>query len=212
MGLQEGLLSISDVDAPSIDDYDALCAAVLRECTRRKYAGVLLDFETAPTPTLQTLVSALDEILNKRKLALYLPQSYARQSKQGTVLIGTAVSGGNFTQYLREQLDLYHGRIALDVERLQMDFTLPATKGVGVPLTGQEVTALRQTHAPGVFFSQELCTRYFTYQSQGETHFVLFDDSETLQQKIQLGDSMGIQAGFLVLGEVEDLLPGLLRR
>ena len=40
-----GLLSVSDREAPLIEDPQALCAAVLRECGRRNYHGVLLDFE-----------------------------------------------------------------------------------------------------------------------------------------------------------------------
>ena len=41
-----GLLSVSDREAPFIDDPEALCAAVLRECGRRNYGGALLDFGT----------------------------------------------------------------------------------------------------------------------------------------------------------------------
>ena len=43
-----GLLSVSDREAPDIDQPQALCAAVLRECGRRGYTGVLLDFEQPP--------------------------------------------------------------------------------------------------------------------------------------------------------------------
>ena len=43
-----GLLSISDREAPLIEEPDALCAAVLRECGRRGYSGAVLDFEESP--------------------------------------------------------------------------------------------------------------------------------------------------------------------
>ena len=60
-----------------------------------------------------------------------------------------------------------------------------------------------------MFFSQDLCARYFTYTREGETHFVLFDDADTLQQKLQTGTRMGFSAAFLMYPEVRDLLPRL---
>ena len=60
-----------------------------------------------------------------------------------------------------------------------------------------------------MFFSQDLCARYFTYTREGETHFVLFDDADTLQQKLQTGTRMGFSAAFLMYPEVRDLLPQL---
>lgn len=41
--------------------------------------------------------------------------------------------------------------------------------------------------SPSVFFSQDLCARYFTYTRNGETHFVLYDDADTLSQKLRTG-------------------------
>lgn len=58
---QGGLLSVSDRKAPVIDDPEALCAAVLRECGRRNYQGILLDFEEPPRPDRQTFIRRLDE-------------------------------------------------------------------------------------------------------------------------------------------------------
>ena len=95
------------------------------------------------------------------------------------------------------------------VERLRMDFSLPAESGQGRPLTPQEFQALLEREAPAVFFSQDLCARYFTYTREGETHFVLFDDADTLQQKLRLGSRMGFAAAFLMYPEVQDLLPQL---
>ena len=39
-----GLLSVSDRESPLIENPEALCGAVLRECGRRGYQGGLLDF------------------------------------------------------------------------------------------------------------------------------------------------------------------------
>ena len=36
--------------------------------------------------------------------------------------------------------------------------------------------------SPSVFFSHELCAKYFTYQRDGRAHFVLFDDADTIRR------------------------------
>ena len=54
-----GLLSVSDREAPFIDDPEALAEAALRECGRRNYGGVLLDFEEAPRRDRQAFAEQL---------------------------------------------------------------------------------------------------------------------------------------------------------
>ena len=152
-----GLLSVTDRGAPFIASPERLSAAALRECGRRSYGGVLLDFEQPPAP---------------------------------------------------DRLDRAGG-LALDVQRLRMDFTLPAQSGEGRPLSGLELQDLLDRESPSVFFSQDLCARYFTYARDGETHFVLFDDADTLSQKLRTGGNMGFAAAFLMYPEVQDLLPKL---
>ena len=132
-----------------------------------------------------------------------MPESYAAAS--GAIpLICTAISGGNFVQRLQEAAAGRDraGGLALDVQRLRMDFTLPAQSGL-------ELQDLLDRESPSVFFSQDLCARYFTYARDGETHFVLFDDADTLSQKLRTGGNMGFAAAFLMYPEVQDLLPKL---
>ena len=139
-----------------------------------------------------------------------MPEGYA--SVHGAVsLVCTALSGGSFLQYLQEAARARGGagNLALDVQRLRMDFLLPAETGEGRPLSQQEFQALVDRESPAVFFSQDLCARYFTYTRDGETHFVLFDDADTLQQKLRAGSSLGFSAAFLMYPEVRDLLPRL---
>ena len=203
-----GLLSVTDRDAPFIASPEQLAAAALRECGRRGYGGVLLDFEQPPAPDRLAFVQALVKRLAPRPL--YVPEGYA--SVPGAVsLVCTALSGGSFVQYLQETAAARGGpgTLALDVQRLRMDFPLPARSGEGSPLSQQEFQALMDRESPAVFFSQDLCARYFTYTRDGETHFVLFDDAETLQQKLRAGSAMGFSAAFLMYPEVRDLLPRL---
>lgn len=203
-----GLLSVTDRDAPFIASPEQLAAAALRECGRRGYGGVLLDFEQPPAPDRLAFAQALAKRLAPRPP--YVPEGYA--SVPGAVsLVCTALSGGSFVQYLQETAAARGGpgTLALDVQRLRMDFPLPARSGEGSPLSQQEFQALMDRESPAVFFSQDLCARYFTYTRDGETHFVLFDDAETLQQKLRAGSAMGFSAAFLMYPEVRDLLPRL---
>ena len=85
-----GLLSISDWEAPVITDPEELCAAVLRECGRRNYQGVLLDFESSATPDRAAFVRRLGEVLSAGRRSLYVPESYAAASSQASVLVCAA--------------------------------------------------------------------------------------------------------------------------
>lgn len=203
-----GLLSVTDREAPFIASPERLSAAAIRECGRRGYGGVLLDFEQPPAPDRLAFAETLSRRLAPRPV--YVPESYATAS--GAVsLICTSISGGSFVQRLQETSAERGGagRLALDVQRLRMDFTLPARSGEGRPLSASEFQTLMEQVSPSVFFSQDLCARYFTYTRNGETHFVLFDDADTLQRKLRTGGQMGFSAAFLMYPEVRDLLPQL---
>ena len=203
-----GLLSVSDRDAPRITAPDRLCAAVLRECGRRSYRGAVLDFEEPPTPDRRGFVRLLCQQLRSVRRPLFVPESYAVPG--AVVLINTAVSGGSFQQRLQEARSKY-GAIALDVERLAMDFPLPAVTGEGTAMSRERLQKLMEEEKPAVFFSPELCARYFTCLRKGLPRFILFDDADTIRRKLRLGASMGVSSAFVMYPEVEDILPGIFR-
>ena len=207
MQTRGGLLSVSDREAPLIEDPAALCAAVLRECGRWGYGGAVLDFEEPPRRDRVKFAQRLGQILTSNRRTLYVPESYTEAAQQAVMLICTAISGGNFSEYLRETAARRGGtnRLALDVQRLRMDFCLPARSGQGEPLSADAFQQLRERESPSIFFSQDLCAKYFTYSRNRETHFVLFDDAGTLAQKVQLGASMGFSAAFFMWPEIQDI-------
>lgn len=208
-----GLLSLSDREAPLIEEPEALCGAVLRECSRWGYTGAVLDFEEPPRRDRLAFAEALGQTLAASRRVLYLPERYASAARSAVVLIGTAVSGGSFSQHLQECLTQHsERRLALDVERLRMDFRLPARSGQGEPLTAEGLRRLMEQEAPAVFFSQDLCARYFTYTRDKEAHFVLFDDADTLGQKLRTGAALGYTAAFFMWPEVRDIAGQLFSR
>lgn len=185
---------------------------MLRECGRRNYQGVLLDFEEPPRADRQRFVRQLGEALSAGRRSLYIPASYGSCAENAVVLIHAAVSGGSFAEYLRETAATRGtpGRLALDLERLRMDFPLPAPTGQGEPLTAESLSRLLERESPAVFFSQELCARYFTYTRDGAHRFVLYDDAGTLRQKLRIGTALGYAACFFMWPEIQDIAADLL--
>lgn len=209
-----GLLSISDRNSAPINDPDALCEAVLRECSRRSYAGALLDFESVLSQDRADFIQQLDHVLHSNRKALYIPEACASVTAPHAVtLICTAVSGGNFREHLQEAVRRKGSaaQLGLDIQRTRMDFSLPSPSGTGMPLSAEAFQNLLKQESPSIFFSPDLCARYFTYNRDGNTHFVLFDDAGTLMQKIRIGTSMGFSAAFFMWPEIKDLAQDLFR-
>lgn len=205
LGTRGGFLSLSDRDAPPVTAPEQIAAMLLRECAQRGYSGVIADFEQSPSPDRITLLQAL--IRRKRSsLQVLVPEAFAVPG--ATVLVNTAVSGGSVAERLRDAIR-QHPVAALDLQRTMMDFTLPAPSGEGRPLTVESLAELRKQLTPSVFFSPELCARYFTYTQNNRTHFVLFDDAETLRQKMRMAESMGYRMALVMYPEVKDLLEPL---
>ena len=208
---QGGLLTLSDVDAPAIGRPEQLARQIWQECGLRGYSGVLADFESAPADDRTALLVRLRAILQANRRRLYVPEVYGPRVPGATVVICTALSGGSFRQRLQEAADRWGaGHVALDVQRLIMDFPLPSPTGEGTPLTAPELEKLREELKPSAFYSRELCARYFTYTQNGKSHFVVFDDADTMRKKIQTGSAMDFPAAFLTYPEVKDLLRDIL--
>ena len=206
LSVQGGLLSVSDEAAPFIDDPDALCAAAVRECSRRGYDGVLLNFKSSTTQDRLTFAARLEPTLRGMGRRVYLPEHYAEAVPGAMVLIETALSGGSLTEHLQEAAAKWgSNRLVLDIERVRMLFPLPCPSGVGTPLNYAEFQALTEQESPSVFFSPDLCARYFTCHHKGSTQFVLFDDAETLKRKVQIGRECGAAAAILRWAEITDI-------
>ena len=208
-----GLLSLSDCRCPPIQRPEALCRELVRECNLRGYAGILADFEGQAAADRLAFLEKLRAAMARSGRRLYLPERYALQVPGSTAVICTALSGGTFQQRLEEAVRRFgRSQTALDVERLAMDFSLPAPSGSGTPLSQEALQTLLRELSPATFYSRDLCARYFTYAREERTHFVLYDDAETLRQKLRAGREMGLCAAFLMYPEVADLLPALFGR
>lgn len=206
-----GIMILGDGDCGFIKDPGILCRDVWRECGNRGYGGVVADFEQPETANMASFLAALGQVLSRNGKRLFVPEGYGQRIPQASVLICTALSGGNLRQRLEEVIRRFgRGRIALDLQRLQMSFPLPCPSGEGQPLSGVELDMLMEKKQQSVFYSNDLCAKYFTDTDENGSRFVLFDDADTMRRKIKLGQELGIATAFLMYPEVSDLLPDLL--
>ena len=188
-----GLMVIDDRDFDGLGPTGPLCQEIMRECQARGFSGAIMDFENSLPPMEQT-ASQLDEQFSRRGWSLYVTEGYAPSAPHARVMIPSALSGGSLQRRLEEALERFgESRTALALEKVAEDFFLPSPTGSGQPLTEQELEALKQRLSPSIFFSGDLCARYFTYMSrENGAHFVLFDDSDTLRRKVEVGRKLGV--------------------
>lgn len=210
---QNGLLSLGHIDPPPLIDPSCLCREVLRECTNRGFEGASIDFGATVTPDRVAFLEELERLMRRSGRKLFVSASYGRSLREAYVLINTALSGGTLHTLLTDACQTFGtGRIAMDIERVCMDFLLPSPNAEGQPLSRAAFHALCAEISPSIFFSHELCAKYFTYQRNGSAHFVLFDDADTIRFKMKLAQNMSLPCAFLLCSEVEDLLPELRER
>lgn len=200
-----GVMVLDDRDCGPIRAPAALCREVLTECASRGFCGVLADFERPTSPDRIQFLQRLAQLLTQSGRQLFVPESYGGDVPRAAVVLSTALSGGCLRQRLEEARQRFGPRLALDLQRLRMRFPLPCPTGEGCPLTGAELQALMAEQPTAVFFSRDLCAKYFTCHWEGNARFVLFDDEETLREKLRLGRELGIATGFLLYPEAADL-------
>ena len=177
---EEGTFSLTALPAGSRGDYLGIadsrgipkhCAAFAREAVcaaqNRHCAGILADFER---PLLQELTACLNRETQQQNLTLFVPLPLADLLSR-------------FGEH----------RLAAQLTCTCMDFPLPCASPSGTVLTAKQFQALRTATGSAVFFSRELCAKYFTYTKDDQAHFVLFDDADTLQAKAQLLTRLGVQ-------------------
>lgn len=198
-----GLMVLGDRGFDGLGPTAPLCQEILREAQARGFSGAVLDFESR-LPPLEQIAGQLDEQFTRRGWMLCVNEGYAARAPHARVMIPSALSGGSLQRRLVEALERFgENRVILALEKRAEDFTLPSPTGSGKPLSAQELEELRQRLAPSLFFSGELCARYFTYMSrESGGHFVLFDDGDTLCRKVEVARRLGIHMFMAPWAEV----------
>ena len=142
------------------------CQEVIQECSARGFTGVVCDFEAGRLPPLEQVVRELGGQCRRRNWPLIVPEQYGHCSEHALVMISSALSGGSLRQRLQEAQERFgRDRVALALQRVAEDFFLPSPSGSGTPLSQDELHRRIHQLSPSIFFSQELCARYFTYNA-----------------------------------------------
>lgn len=197
----EGLLGVTLGQAPP-GDPGLICRQAVQECRARQAAGVLADWDRYDRQ-LFFLTRQLGRALEQAGLRLLAPEAYGAVTARTGVLISSALSGGSLSARLTEARDRYGAeRVVLALERMSEDFVLPSPSGQGTPLSPQQLEQLRRQVRPAIYWSGELCARYFTYRSGGQVHFVLFDDGGSLAKKLALARELGITSAIAPWAEI----------
>ncbi len=181
---QGGMMGICfNTDFPC--EKSELYAAMMNECEVYRYNSILLFGNKIP----QKVLSALEK---QNRYPVYLPYhfSFGRLN----AVLDTAVSGGSLEEYLAQNAN---GKNALYIAQTYADFTLPAKGGAYRDLTADEFKKRYEKCEKSTHFSSELCARYFTYFKDHKAHFVLYDDSNTIEAKLQLGEKFAFPIAFL---------------
>lgn len=209
--LRGGLMMVDCRDFDGQGDPTGCCRQILGECRRRGFHGVVCDFEGPPTGCLPRMVDILSHNCASQGWKLYVPEAYAPHASTARILIPSCLTSGTLERRLRAALGHYPPeRLALAVEWVREDFLLPAV-GRGAPLT--QATLEEQLHRlePAVFFDRGLCAHYYTYMAAGgQAHFVLYDTSQSIHEKVKLAREMHLGAVLLPGPEVEGCLEQVL--
>ncbi len=207
---KEDLLLLTSEEHCTFPDPTALCRTLRELCSQFGLQNIAADFPSPVTAEKLRFLSLLSKEFTVSGNRLWIPEEFASASPASGIVVCTAMSGGIFTKRLEEAVNRFgRDRIALDIQRLMMVFPIPSPTGTGTSLSQPEFKKLFLSQRPAVFFSRELCTKYFTYRHNGQLHLILFDDISTLLEKIRIGRQMGVSHFFLSYPEITDILGAL---
>ena len=186
---------------------ERLAADLVFEVQRANALGVFADFEH-DTPRTRMLLTAFDSALHRAELPFYVPLACGHTLAHAVLTASTALSGGSLTSYFSSLQQRYGAaRVAAFLQPVSQDFTVPSSTPNGKPLSPAARGELLAHTGAQPFFSRELCAKYFTYtDADGQAHFVLFDDTSTLEAKLtQLAD-LSVPTVFALYPDAEPLL------
>jgi hypothetical protein len=184
----------------------SLTADVIGECVKRAFTGIVINAGGSTSPSQISLSASLAKAAEKHGLAYFVPEALAETGTHTIVRISAAISGGTLKRRLSDAIEKYGAdRMAVEVERILMDFTLPTLSGVGGELSNDEFRRLIDRYNPKSFFSSDLMVNYFTYHDNQGTHVVLHDNAESLRRKLAALPDFGIEYAFLFYPRIADI-------
>lgn len=182
------IMGIDTVVGAPVGDVDYVCRQVRTQVEEHGYGGICCSFSGNAFGCLAKVVEHLSDYCRDLGLLFLVSEGYGEIGTYSKVLVSTALSGGDIEGRFRRMGEKYgRQRVMMDIEPMGEDFLIPSPKGTGEKRTVQEIRRLGQEKKAQIFFSKELCARYFTYENgENSLRFVLFDDEGTIQEKMRL--------------------------
>ena len=205
--IHDGVMVIGTSGYTGGGPMEGLLDDIAHEIKKRGFEGVVLDNGGDISPIHTTFAARIVSAL--RPFPVYLPAQLAAIVKGGVALVQTALSGGSLERHLAAAIEL-HGApyVAVECDRICMDFTLPAKNGIGESIGTQQLQNLLSASGRS-FYSDELHVNYFTYKSGAERHMVLYDDANSIRQKLNLAERMSITRTFVYYPNTFDIITQL---
>jgi len=190
----------------------ALIADITDECARKDFDGIVLDASANPKSPAQLSISkALAAAASPLGLKYFVPEALAHTGENAIVRVSSALSGGTLRRHIADAFEKYGSeRVALELERVSMDFTLPAVQGVGKELSDEELRELMREYNASAQFSADLVVNYFTYRDKIGAHFVLYDNAQSFRRKIKAAARAGVRYAFLFYPHVAGIYDEIL--
>ena len=180
---------------------------IINECRKYNISGAALSCEQVSN-TSGKFVCDICSRLGREGISVYVPSSFP-QSCIGIRMYDSCITGGSYEDYLKSTKQK-NGATALLIDIMCCDFLLPSKSGVGRDLSQAEYNSIRTSTEHKSYFSKELYTNYFWYRKNGDIHFILYDTSMTIRQKLLAAKSFGIDACFLYYPQVSGMLTSIL--
>ena len=200
LDLNGGFLMISGAASSCLGDLERFCLQVLSECRIHHAIGVIANWELHPQCV--PLATRLDHTLAQVGLEFWVPEYYAESAAGAKVFISSQISGGSLTACLQEALSRWGSRTTLAIECTPWMFQLPCASGRGTPLNEEQLRQLMADRAPRFWFSESLCSQYFTYQEENQLCLVLFENAASVRKKLALATRLGLDGAVLSWDEV----------
>lgn len=211
MSVRGGMLAVSDMGVTDATQFDGeVLYDIKSECDERGFTAVFCDFERgAGLYTTRFVIEAANFF--KHAIKLYVPEAFANAAHGARIVVSSAVTGGTCDESYRRIVARYGaGRVALVYDPVCMDFIMPAPKGIDDYINSDELRAVIKRENAVSYFSRELCANYFTYRdSDGKSHFVMYDDERSMLRKLSVARSCGIDTVFIAFPDAYNCLDDL---
>ncbi|MFI3227790.1 MAG: hypothetical protein R3Y09_10360 [Clostridia bacterium] len=188
---ENSILGINDDDFCAEKDVKKIISDIFYEYKKFNFNGIFLDFHGEEH---SEFVYLLDERCYKEHIELYVPQKYAKVVDNAKIVISTAISGGNLQQIFEYSILQYGlNRICAEISLDAYEFDIPSYNDLS-----RKIVRPTKTDLTSVFFSENLCTNYYTKMTDSEhCVFTIFDDENSFKKKLEIIHKLTVKDIFI---------------